>query len=161
VSLHFAAAVFSRAAAAAAAFIIIPAAVAALLPPLLPSLSFLLLLPCCCCRRQPTEDPQLGWSFSHGVSIKRYCSGMGFILTFDVAKYVADNSANLYKGYPEDAVVGLWFAGTNFKTQHDMRLHDWVWKRCSNESIIIHKHDYKDVPEDGIMSSCFPDQKQP
>ena len=59
-----------------------------------------------------TEDPQLGWSFSHGVSIKRYCSGMGFILTYDVTKYVADNAANLYKGYPEDAVVGLWFAGT-------------------------------------------------
>jgi hypothetical protein len=103
------------------------------------------------------EDPQLGWSFSHGVSIKRYCSGMGFIMTHDVVQFVADNAPNLYKGYPEDAVVGLWLAGTNFKVQHDTRLHDWVWKRCSADSIIIHKHDYGKVDDDGVMRSCFPE----
>lgn len=86
---------------------------------------------------------------------------MGFFMTHDVTKYVADNAPVLYKGYPEDAVVGLWLAGTNFKVQHDMRLHDWVWKRCSNESIIIHKHDYGVVPEDGLMRSCFPDEQKP
>lgn len=116
---------------------------------------------CChsCCR-----DQQLGWSFTHGVSIKRYCSGMGFIMTHDVTKYIADNAPNLpnlYKGYPEDAVVGLWLAGTNFKVQHDMRLHDWDWKRCSEESIIIHKHDYGKVGDDGVMRSCFAQNKQP
>jgi hypothetical protein len=80
---------------------------------------------------------------------------MGFIMTHDVAQYISDNAAVLHKGYPEDAVVGLWLAGTNFKLQHDTRLHDWEWRKCSDQSIIIHKHDYGAVDEDGVMRSCF------
>jgi hypothetical protein len=107
--------------------------------------------------RLPTpEDPQLGWSFGHGVSITRYASGMGFIMTHDMAQCISDNAAVLYKGYPEDAVVGLWLAGTSLQVQHDARLHDWEWKRCSDQSIIIHKHDYGVVDDDGVMRSCFP-----
>lgn len=107
------------------------------------------------------EDPGLHYSFPHGVTITRYCSGMGFIMTHDVAKFISDNALHLYKGYPEDAVVGLWLAGTNFKVQHDARLHDWEWRRCSEQSIIIHKHDYGAVDDDGVMRSCFPYSTQP
>ena len=81
-------------------------------------------------------------------------------MTYDVTKYISDNAPYLHKGYPEDAVVGLWLAATNFKVQHDMRFHDWVWDRCSNESIIIHKHDYGTVDDDGVMRTCFPKKEE-
>lgn len=106
--------------------------------------------------RITSEHRSLGYTFSRGVRITRYASGMGFIMTHDVARHISDNAAVLYKGFPEDAVVGLWLAGTNFKVQHDTRLHDWAWKKCSDQSIIIHKHDYGTVDEDGVMRSCFP-----
>lgn len=82
---------------------------------------------------------------------------MGSIMTYDVAKHIADNVQNLFKGYPEDAVVGLWLASTNFRVEHDpARFHDWAWRLCSDQSIIIHKHDYGTVDADGVMRSCFP-----
>lgn len=81
---------------------------------------------------------------------------MGYILTYDVVKFIADNAAHLDKGYPEDAIVGLWIAGTKFKVQHDSRFQDWYWYKCNNDSILMHKHDYGAVDDDGIMRSCFP-----
>jgi hypothetical protein len=54
-------------------------------------------------------------------------------------------------------VAGLWFAGTRFKIQHDgRRFTDWVWRRCSSDTLIVHKHDFGRVDDDGVMRSCFP-----
>lgn len=95
-------------------------------------------------------------AFSNGGSIRGYCSGMGYIMTHEVAQFIATNAPHLHKGYPEDAVVGMWLAATNFRVQHDERFYDWEWKMCSNDSILIHKHEYGAVDEDGVMRSCFP-----
>jgi hypothetical protein len=95
-------------------------------------------------------------TFSNGASVRGYCSGMGFAMTYDVAQFISRNVHDLHMGYPEDAVVGMWLAATNFKVQHDARFHDWDWSLCSNDSILIHKHDYGAVDEDGVMRSCFP-----
>lgn len=81
---------------------------------------------------------------------------MGFIVTADVVSYIANGVDGLFMGYPEDAVVGLWISSTKFRIQHDDRFHDWKWKRCSIESVIVHKHDYGSVGSDGVMWSCFP-----
>lgn len=42
------------------------------------------------------------------------------------------------------------------KVQHHEHFYDWDWKRCSNDSILIQKHDYGAVDEGGVMRSCFP-----
>lgn len=83
---------------------------------------------------------------------------MGFIMTHDVAEFIATSAPYLHKGYPEDAVVGMWLAATHFRVQHDTRFMDWAWKSCNEDSILIHKHDYGAVGEDGVMRSCFPVQ---
>lgn len=84
-----------------------------------------------------------------------YCSGMGFVLTYDAVLFAARNAELLVLDWPEDATVARWFAGTKISIVHDLRFVDWDWRVCNNETIIVHKHKYEHVPESGIMSSCF------
>jgi hypothetical protein len=89
-------------------------------------------------------------------SAVRYCSGMGFVMTRDAIAFLARNAEFLRKPWPEDAAVALWLSATHVKTVHDERFHDWEWRKCSNESIIIHKHKYTGVDSEGVMIDCFP-----
>jgi hypothetical protein len=110
----------------------------------------------------------LGWciNLQHGLqsgeppvkgAVVPYCSGMGFVLTYDAAAFVASNLGSLSMAYPEDVVVASWFVGTNIQIKHDERFTDWVWKRCSNQSIVIHKMGDAEVnQEDGTVPTCFP-----
>lgn len=50
------------------------------------------------------EDPQLGWRWPNTAELKRYCSGMGFMMTQDVVQYIADNAGALRS--PEMPPVG-------------------------------------------------------
>jgi hypothetical protein len=101
--------------------------------------------------------PRLRYSFPHPYRISiRYCSGMGFVMTYDAVAFLARNVDFLRKPWPEDAAVALWLSATNVTTVHDERFHDWVWRKCSNDSIIVHKHKYKGVNSEGIMTDCFP-----
>lgn len=84
-----------------------------------------------------------------------YCSGMGFVLTYDAVAFAARNADMLALEYPEDAMVARWFMGTKVEIVHDPRFVDWDWNKCNNETILVHKHNYERVPEDGIMTSCF------
>ena len=116
----------------------------------------------------PTSRTMLGWCVGlkerlHsgaspvGDADVPYCSGMGFVLTWDAAVFAASNLASLSMAYPEDVVVASWFVGTKIHIQHDERFTDWEWKRCSNYSIIIHKMGEAEVnQEDGAVPSCFP-----
>ena len=109
------------------------------------------------CRSLCAENKGLTNTFSKGTTVTRYPTGMGWVMTYDVAKYIADNAPNLFMGYPEDAVVGLWLTSTKFTIQHDERFHDWDWTwSCNNQSIIVHKHD-GNVDADGVIRSCFPE----
>ena len=116
----------------------------------------------------PTSHTMLGWciNLQHGLqsgeppvkgAVVPYCSGMGFVLTYDAAAFVASNLGSLSMAYPEDVVVASWFVGTNIQIKHDERFTDWVWKRCSNQSIVIHKMGDAEVnQEDGTVPTCFP-----
>jgi hypothetical protein len=103
-----------------------------------------------------TQTVNQTYAFTNGGSIYGYPDGMGYIMTYDVATFIATSAPYLHKGWPEDAVCGMWIAATNFKFHPDRRFHAWDWKVCSNESIIIHKHKYEALDEDGVMRSCFP-----
>jgi hypothetical protein len=87
-----------------------------------------------------------------------YCSGMGFVLTYDAVSFAARNAELLVLDWPEDATVARWFAGTKISILHDRRFVDWASRACDNETIIVHKHKYEYIPENGIMSSCFSTQ---
>jgi hypothetical protein len=100
--------------------------------------------------------PGLKYQFSapHIANV-RYCGGMGFVLSRDAAEYLATNQNALRKPWPEDAAVALWLAGTRTEIVHDDRFSEWKWRKCSNESIMIHKHKYDSVNSAGIMTNCF------
>lgn len=102
--------------------------------------------------------PDMKHAFTHPYDTQvRYCSGMGFVLTHDAATYLAENRNILRKPWPEDAAVALWLAGTQIQIVHDERFQDWEWKKCSNHSIIVHKHKYNSVNDLGVMTNCFPE----
>lgn len=89
-----------------------------------------------------------------------YCSGMGFVLTYDAVEFAARNADMLAMEYPEDAMVARWLVGTRVAIVHDPRFVDWAWNRCDNNTILIHKHNYEMMPEDGIMRSCSNTSKE-
>ncbi|KAF8056734.1 B3galt6 [Scenedesmus sp. PABB004] len=101
--------------------------------------------------------PSLRYTFPSGAAV-RYCSGMGFVLSADAVAFLAAAAGEdmLAMPWPEDAAVALWLAGTRVETTHDERFHDWEWRRCSNRSIIVHKHRYGGVDAAGVMTDCFP-----
>jgi len=74
----------------------------------------------------------------------RYPSGMGYILTHDVAEWLNVSSNMLHLTWPEDGCVGAWVVGTTVRLIHDERFHDIygsgpTGKKCRAESIMIHK----------------------
>lgn len=71
-----------------------------------------------------------------------YCSGMGFVLTYDAALFAAQNAEMLAMEFPEDAMVARWFVGTRVEIVHNARFVDWAWNKCDNETILVHKHNF-------------------
>ena len=56
--------------------------------------------------------PTMTYTTTAGEVKAPYPSGMGFVLTYDVAAWLSEAQNMLMVGAPEDRTVGLWFAGT-------------------------------------------------
>ncbi|CAB3404535.1 unnamed protein product [Caenorhabditis bovis] len=69
-----------------------------------------------------------------------YQLGGGYVLSYELVKFLAVNSRlfRLYKN--EDVSVGAWLAGLDVKYVHDPRFDtEWTSRGCNNEYLITHK----------------------
>ena len=74
-----------------------------------------------------------------GQLMAPYPSGMGFVLTHDVASWLTQASSQLLLGGPEDAVVGSWFVRTRVHLYHVPNgFRDLDWSCQYGEDILVH-----------------------
>jgi hypothetical protein len=74
-----------------------------------------------------------------------YASGMGYVLSSQVVRYIAEASQILEfrTGFPEDAIVALWILGTTTRRHDVPEFHNppsltYIARRCDNESLLVH-----------------------
>ncbi|KAJ1374287.1 hypothetical protein KIN20_036944 [Parelaphostrongylus tenuis] len=104
------------------------------------------------------QHPRLYWGFLDGrakpirkgkwretdwILCDRYLPyqlGGGYVLSFELVRFLAMN-ARLFKLYRnEDVSVGAWLAGLDIKYVHDPRFDtEWKSRGCNNEYLITHK----------------------
>ncbi len=90
-----------------------------------------------------------------------YPSGMGYVVTFDLCSYIAHSAGVLGVGFPEDAVVGSWLAGTKAKYVHaadkfhDVHPPDYGYRPCTPKDLLLHRmrtaEDWKAVGTTGLV----------
>ncbi|KJH51423.1 ubiquitin--protein ligase [Dictyocaulus viviparus] len=110
------------------------------------------------------QHPRLYWGFLDGrakpirkgkwreadwVLCDRYLPyqlGGGYVLSYELVRYLAVN-ARLFKLYKnEDVSVGAWLAGLDIKYVHDPRFDtEWKSRGCNNEYLITHKKSTDDM----------------
>ena len=114
----------------------------------------------------PQKNAYIGYKFANHVvpasdSTHSFIVGMGFFVSRDLATYVCKSYPYLLDGFPEDAVVGSWFVGTNARVIHEPRFHDIdhvttvAYARCSNESLLLHhmwrQRNWDAIDEKGLL----------
>ena len=114
----------------------------------------------------PQKNAYIGYKFANHVvpasdSTHSFIVGMGFLLSRDLATYVCKSYPYLLDGFPEDAIVGSWFVGTNARVIHEPRFHDIdhittvAYARCSNESLLLHhmwhQENWDAIDENGLL----------
>lgn len=74
-----------------------------------------------------------------------YASGMGYVLSYHVARYIAEASRILEfrTGFPEDTIVALWILGTTTKRHDVLEFHTppserFLGRACDEESLLVH-----------------------
>ncbi|CAI2347048.1 unnamed protein product [Caenorhabditis sp. 36 PRJEB53466] len=77
-----------------------------------------------------------------------YQLGGGYVLSYELVRFLAVN-ARLFRMYKnEDVSVGAWLAGLDVKYVHDPRFDtEWTSRGCSNEYLITHKHTMEEMTE--------------
>ena len=114
----------------------------------------------------PQTNAYIGYKFANHVvpasdSTHSFIVGMGFFVSRDLAMYVCKSHPYLLDGFPEDAIVGSWFVGTNAQVIHEPRFHDIdhittvAYARCSNESLLLHhmwhQENWDAIDEKGLL----------
>jgi hypothetical protein len=114
----------------------------------------------------PQENAYIGYKFANHIvpasdSTHSFIVGMGFFVSRDLATFVCKSFPYLLDGFPEDAIVGSWFVGTNAQIIHEPRFHDIdhvttvAYARCSNESLLLHhmwhQENWDAIDEEGLL----------
>uniref|UniRef100_A0A914E9V7 Hexosyltransferase n=1 Tax=Acrobeloides nanus TaxID=290746 RepID=A0A914E9V7_9BILA len=82
-----------------------------------------------------------------------YQLGGGYVLSYNLAKFISDNIKLLKFYKSEDVSVGAWLAGLDVKYIHDPRFDtEFASRGCNNEYLITHKS-LKMVISYGILTS--------
>ncbi|XP_008547614.1 beta-1,3-galactosyltransferase 6 [Microplitis demolitor] len=70
-----------------------------------------------------------------------YAVGGGYVLSYNLVKYIAMNADNLRLFNSEDVSVGLWLSAVaNIERRHDIRFDtEYRSRGCSNDYLITHK----------------------
>jgi len=111
-------------------------------------------------------DPNLYWGYFYGKgSVKRsgqwaehdwfLCEhylpnarGGGYVISRELAGYVARNSKLLQTYKSEDITLGTWMAPLNIKRHHDVRFDtEFKSRGCHNSWIVTHKQSMEDLKE--------------
>ncbi|EYB85970.1 hypothetical protein Y032_0287g1439 [Ancylostoma ceylanicum] len=83
------------------------------------------------------------WRESDWILCDRYLPyqlGGGYVLSYELVRYLALNSRLLKMYKNEDVSVGAWLAGLDIKYVHDPRFDtEWKSRGCNNEYLITHK----------------------
>jgi hypothetical protein len=105
--------------------------------------------------------PPFPYETGVGQNNNVYPSGMGFVLTYDVCAWISASAGMLVAGFPEDAVVGAWLAGTKVRYIHDPdRFHDadvgaLGYMPCSDRDLLVHhmrtSADWQRIDSSGVM----------
>ena len=95
-----------------------------------------------------------------GKNSNMYPAGMGYVLTYDVAAWLSASAGMLSVGFPEDAVVGAWLAGTKVRFISDIEaFHDGdagsgAYRPCSERDVVVHhmrtQADWKRIDSKGF-----------
>lgn len=68
--------------------------------------------------------------------------GGGYVLSRELAEFVADHLDGLRFFRAEDVSVGVWLAGVRVKYVHDPRFDtEYLSRGCNNQYLVSHKHD--------------------
>ena len=106
------------------------------------------------------------WSYEVGRpgtglrNTNAYPYGMGYVLTYDVAAWIATSASMLARGFPEDGVVGAWLAGTHVQYVSSDHFHDGrpefgAYRSCSDQDLLVHhmdsEADWHKIDSQGVM----------
>ena len=70
-----------------------------------------------------------------------YAVGGGYVLSFDLVQYVAENSHRFLVFKNEDVALGTWLAPLNISRVHDPNFNtQWISRGCYNSYIVSHSH---------------------
>ncbi|CAD5212450.1 unnamed protein product [Bursaphelenchus okinawaensis] len=70
-----------------------------------------------------------------------YHLGGGYVLSYNLAEYIADHTHLLRFYRAEDVSVGVWLAGVQVKYLHDPRFDtEYISRGCNNNYLVTHKH---------------------
>ena len=99
---------------------------------------------------------------THGEFIQHvpFANGGGWLITSDVAKFVASSHRMLTSRWPEDMVVATWFLGTEVVSIDNL---DFIESPCAmtNQTILAHYMQEKHwkMLDDAGMLSCDSDSR--
>ncbi|XP_034935325.1 beta-1,3-galactosyltransferase 6 [Chelonus insularis] len=94
-------------------------------------------------RRGPWKEPE--WNLCDYYL--PYAVGGGYVLSYNLVKYIAVNADNLRLFNAEDVSVGLWLAPVaNIERKHDIRFDtEYRSRGCSNQYLITHKQSSESI----------------
>lgn len=126
-------------------------------------------------RQQTKDNLELYWGYFNGrANIKKtgpwqelnynlcdrylpYALGGGYVISKNLARYVAEHGDNLNRYNSEDISMGTWLAPFhNIHRRHDLRFDTaYMPRKCKQHHFVLHKRTAKDMREIYSGDSCF------
>lgn len=126
-------------------------------------------------KKQTLENLELYWGYFNGrANIKRagqwqetnynlcdhylpYALGGGYVLSKNLASFIAEHGDNFNRYGSEDISVGTWLSSfNNVHRRHDLRFDTaYIPRKCKNFHFVLHKRTPKDMREVHGGDTCF------
>lgn len=92
-----------------------------------------------------------------------YAVGGGYVISYKIAKFIADHHTILGNYVSEDVSMGVWTAPfKNIHRKHDVRFDtQWLARNCRNYHLVLHKRTPKDMYDIYNEKTCSIDPRDP